>query len=144
MTPFLDIESAPFERLTERIIGKSSGVKPTARATAKRSDCNTPCLKSAFMKKTNKTRRKVTSIIKKPNFLSPLSNSVSRSLAMSPLAIFPYSVKFPVFNTTAVAVPLTTEVPKKRQLFHSVMASPFTFKGAAVFSTGNDSPVSAD
>jgi hypothetical protein len=41
MTPFLDIATAPRERLIESIMGRSSGVRPTAKATAKRRDFNT-------------------------------------------------------------------------------------------------------
>ncbi len=89
MTPLRDIARAPLERVMETIIGKSSGVSPTARATEKRSDSSTPRLKSAFIKKTNITRSNVTSIIKKPNLLIPLSNSVSCAPATRLFAISP-------------------------------------------------------
>ncbi len=40
MTPFLDIAMAPLERLMVMIMGRSSGVNPTANATAKSSAVN--------------------------------------------------------------------------------------------------------
>ena len=64
MTPFLDIAIAPFERFTETMRGSSSGVIPTANATAKSSDCKTSLLRRAFTKKTKITRRKVTWVIR--------------------------------------------------------------------------------
>ncbi len=53
-------------------------------------------------------------MMRKPKLLMPRSNSVSGAFSMSFLAIFPYSVEPPVLTTTAVAVPLTTEVPMKQ------------------------------
>ena len=71
MTPFLDIAMAPRERLMVIIMGKSSGVNPTANATAKSKACTTPSvvgLRRAIMRKTNMTKRKVTCMIRKPKF----------------------------------------------------------------------------
>ncbi len=95
----------------------------------------------------------------------PLSDPVSGGRATSASAICPYSVFFPVMATTAVAWPLITAVPGKRQLLCSglslhplpcldaegaievvvVFRSVSTAgSGSAVFSIGNGSPVRAD
>ncbi len=50
----------------------------------------------------------------------------------------------PVFTTTAVAVPLTTEVPRKASSCHSDNPTEAEATGVAVFSAGKDSPVSVD
>src|SRR5665647_709359 len=147
MTPFLDMAIAPLERLIVIIMGKSSGVSPTANATANSNAVTTPLvvgLRREIIKKTKITKRNVTCIIRKPKLLMPRSNSVSGAFSINFLAILPYSVALPVLTTKAVAVPLTTEVPMKQKLLHSVIELALLFKALAIFSTGKDSPVRED
>ena len=117
ITPFLDIAMAPRDRLIVIIMGNNSGVNPTAKATAKSRASTTPVsvgFRIEIVIKTKITKRKVTCMMRKPKLLMPRSNSVSGAFSMSFLAILPYSVALPVLPTTAVAVPLTIEVPMKQ------------------------------
>ncbi len=148
ITPFFDIAMAPRDKFMVIIMGSNSGVNPTAKATAKSNAVNTPFsvgFRSDIVRKTKITRRKVTCMIRKPKLLMPRSNSVSGGFSVSFLAILPYSVALPVFPTTAVAVPLTMEVPIKQKLFQSLKAPALPLEGMlGVFSTGKDSPVRED
>jgi cellobiose-specific phosphotransferase system component IIC len=117
------------------IIGKSSGVKPTASATAKSNADITPSdvgFFIAIIKKTNITSRKVACIIRKPKLLMPFSNSVSGALSASFWAIFPYSVELPVLTTIAVAVPPRLS-PHEEIICPFLTETPVLFTGAGVF-----------
>ena len=58
------------------------------------------------------------------------------------MAISPKAVAFPVATTTAVAIPLTTEVPRKI-MFEDCIEISGEAVSAGDFSTGIDSPVRA-
>ncbi len=83
ITSLWDMFTAPFERFTVRIIGRSSGVSPTAKATANRRDSRTSFRRRARMKKTKSTRAIVTSMIRMPNCRRPRADSASRSRGTS-------------------------------------------------------------
>ena len=144
MTFFSAMRTAPLERVTETIMGRSSGVRPTASATEKRKDSRKSRRMRALTRNTNRTRKTTTCRIRKPNLRVPRSNSVSGGRPTSPAATCPNSVAAPVATTTAAPSPLTTEVPRNTP----VTASPRPpapggrGPGVACFSRGSDSPVS--
>ena len=140
MTFLRAICTAPCARVTEVIIGRNSGVNPTASAIANRRDSNGSLFSAALMRKTNSTRNNTVFMMKKPNWRVPRSNSVSGGRIERRFAIPPNTVAGPVAVTKAVAVPLTIEVPRKILLL-SPAERPFR---DASFSTGRDSPVKAD
>ena len=84
------------------------------------------------------TSPKTAFMISEPNCLMPRSNSVSGARALRRAAMSPNAVLTPVATTRAVAVPLTTEVPS------STIVACDSSPALNAFSTGIDSPVSAD
>ena len=112
-------------------MGSKSGVSPTASASEKMRDEKMSCFATAFTR--NMTRHKVTMIHVKNTLklLMPRSNSLGRSFAVSRLAMSANFVARPVATTSMVPVPLTTPLP----IYTTVLIC---------FSTGSDSPVSAD
>ena len=77
MTFFRAIRTAPLASVTETIMGSSSGVSPTASATAKRKDSSRSRRSSALTRKTKSTRKITTWRMRKPKRRVPRSNSVS-------------------------------------------------------------------
>ena len=135
MTPRLDITSEPRERLSAIIIGKSSGVSPTARAIAKRNDSRSWCWEvdvlNALTKNTKMTRMRITFIMRTLKSFIPRSKSFGSSLRVSDSAIELNFVFLPVARTDIRPFPVTTLLPINTDELVS-------------FSTGNDSPVSDD
>ena len=127
---------APLAKVTVTTIGKSSGVRPTARASANSSDSRKGRWNTTLVATTNSTRKTVSRSIRNPNWRIPRSNaSLGRSVA-SPCASPPSSVARPVRHTKAVAVPLITEVPMKTKFVAPEGSSAGTARSATCFSTG--------
>jgi len=74
--------------------------------------CALGCRSALSGKRTSLTKSNLH--YEKTELFVPRSNSVSGALSTSFSAILPYSVKPPVRTTTAIAVPLTIEVPMNR------------------------------
>ncbi|MNN13315.1 hypothetical protein D3C81_1263440 [compost metagenome] len=126
---------APVERLTVIITGSNCGVSPTARARENRKESRTGLWRNTFNANMTRISIKVICMSKKPNFLIPLSNSVSGALFLKRADIFPNSVFNPVAMTSAVAFPLMTLDPINKvleRLERGVFVSSFPF----CFSTG--------
>ena len=107
------IRSAPCVSVTELIIGRNSGVRPTPSATAKIRDSNASCRKAMLTSRMNSTRPMVVRRISRLNRRRPCSNSVSGALVRNRTAMSPNTLRGPVAVAMPVAVPLTTEVPRK-------------------------------
>src|SRR5713101_5358401 len=120
MTFFLDMEIAPLERQTETIIGSISGGRPTATAIAKKNACQKSCLVNQLINKTKGTITNMKRIMSQVKRLIPLSKAVSTGWPAMLLAMLPKKVCEPVTAATAVAVPLSTLVPRKQRLQNSM------------------------
>jgi len=132
---------APRDSVTETIIGSSSGVRPTASATANRNDSNTGRCCAAFTSSTNSTSRMVSRRINVPKAWVPRSKAVAGGRTASVSAISASAVSWPVCTTTTRPLPLTTEVPIRTTFAAAVISVAVSAK-TACFSTGYDSPVS--
>ena len=142
---FLDILTAPFERLEDKITGKSKGVIAMAIATANVKAVTISCF-HAF-------KRKITGIsisIKWINnlliFSIPFWNAVLGLPVVNVWAIFPKYVESAVLITTPLALPEITFVPIKQIVSKSEILS-ILFKDileSTYFSTLSDSPVRED
>ena len=75
------MRSAPRDRLTVMIIGSSSGVSPTASATANRNASMTDRPDANCTRRTNRTRKTVSRMIKRPSRWMPRSNALGGSAA---------------------------------------------------------------
>ena len=98
--------------VTDVIIGRNSGVRPTARATANRRDSNVSRCRTTLTgirKMTRKSTVRARSWLKS---LNPRSKAVSSGRAARRTAMSPKAVRAPVLMTSAVAEPLTTDVPR--------------------------------
>ena len=122
---------APPARVTVTIMGSSSGVSPTASASANISDSSQGRWNSTFTASTNNTRKIVRRRMRKPNWRIPSSKAVGGGGAISVPLSWPNAVASPVRQTTATALPLITEVPMKTAL----TASPASRAGVADAST---------
>ena len=135
--------SAPFARDVVTIMGSSSGVRPTAMEMAN----NTACIQSPFVnplrKSTTGTIASINRMSTQETELTPFSKVVLGGRWFSFFASIPSMVRFPTESTRALALPLTTLLPKKARLGSSVRED-FPRATAPVFSTGSLSPVRAD
>ena len=138
--------TAPLARFAVTIIGSISGVRPTATATPNRNACSQSPLDTPLITKTIGTITSMNRMSSQLTLFTPMSNDVTGRRPMRLLAIAPKYVRSPVAMTTAAAVPLTTDVPRKPMLRSSpnVTVPEATSTGASPFSTGTASPVSAD
>ena len=93
MTPRRPMARAPADRVTLMIAGNSSGDRPTASATANRSDSITGRPRSRFTVRTNRTMTTITRIRRYPNWRTPRAKSVSGWRALSRAAIAPNAVR---------------------------------------------------
>ena len=135
MTFLADMRRAPRARVTETTMGRSSGVRPTARATAKRKDSSQGRWKKALASSTKSTRRIVMRMIRMPNFWVPSWKEVAGGRVASVSAISPRAVPWPVLHTSTLPVPLMTEVPMSTEFpARRPSACPGSSPGA--FSTG--------
>ena len=138
------MRTAPCASVTVVIIGRNSGVRPTASATANRSDSSGSRCSAALTRKTKSTRKMTVRMMRKPNCRVPRSNSVSGGRAARRAAMSPNGGARPVATTSAVAVPLTTDVPEEApRCRRRAGCGAAGVAGAASFSAGSDSPVSA-
>ena len=144
MTFFRAIISAPFERQTVMIIGSISGVSPTATDRANSSASVQLPLVRPTIAKVSATITTMKRIMSQVKARTPLSKLVGARLARSFSARAPKYVRLPVVSTTARADPLSTLLPMKQALENSNGVRPAGWLGSAFFSTGMDSPVSAD
>ena len=114
-------------------------MSPTARATAKSRDWNAGLCSATLTRTMKSTRKRTARMMRTLKRWIPRSNSLSGGRARRRVAMSPNFVAAPVAVTTAVAVPLTTEVPR-----NTAPRSPCGPDWlAASFSAGIDSPVSA-
>ena len=137
------MDIAPLDRFTVTIIGSISGVRPTATDRPKRSASPQSCLVSPTMTKTTETITTMKRIISQVKLSMPRSKLVGTRWPARRAEMAPKQVRAPVFTTTARAVPESTLEPWKHVFARSIAFFPAVSTGAAVFSMGIDSPVSA-
>ena len=90
ITPFLDISMAPLAKLLVTMSGRSSGVRPTAIATAKMNICNgSRRITKIFNKMTASTKNNVVRKINRLKSFRFFSNSVGASGRFNLSAILP-------------------------------------------------------
>ena len=138
------MRTAPRASVTDEIIGRNSGVSPTASATAKTKDSNAGLCVATRTIRMNRTRKKTVRVIRIPNCFMLRSKSVSSGRIARRSAMAPKMVCEPVLKISALAVPLTTDVPRKTRFGASGPLEDCPSGTSDSFSTGNDSPVSAD
>ena len=114
-TPRRAIIWAPRARLTLRIAGNSSGLSPTASATAKSSVSTGGRPRNMCAAKTRSTMINIALVSRYPKRRIPRSNSVSGGRSVSRCAMAPNSVAGPVATTRHRAMPLRTLVPRNTQ-----------------------------
>ncbi len=102
--------------VTVTIIGSSSGVSPTASATANIRDSSNGRLKKIFTTRTNSTMNTVNRMISMPKRRMPMANAVAGGFSARLVARWPSAVPLPVRQMRIVAVPLITEVPANTAL----------------------------
>ena len=144
MVFFLDIRTAPFERLEDKITGKSKGVMQIAIATANVNAVTGECFQ-AFRMKTIGVSININLI----NNLLILSIPVWKADFGFPVivcAILPKYVLSPVLMITPFAEPLITLVPIKQIVSKSEILSKFSIEVSefTTFFTASDSPVNDD
>ena len=122
--------------VTVTIIGSSSGVSPTASASANISDSSSGRWNEMFTTRTNSTISTVTRVISMPKRWMPTAKAVAGGFSARLVARWPSAVRRPVRQTTAVAVPLITEVLAKTAFDASAGASQATASSLACFSAG--------
>ena len=143
ITFFLLMATAPLARQVVTIMGSISGVRPTATEMENSTACIQFPLVKPFMNSTTGTMMSIKRISTQETSFTPFSNVVLGGLLSRSLAIWPSTVSAPTATTTALALPLTTLLPIKARFAVSVRDRLFS-AGAASFSTGSLSPVSAD
>jgi hypothetical protein len=136
------IRTAPCARERVTIMGKNSGVNPTARATAKSREerGGRPAVRvTANTKSTTSTTVRVTRRLKsrRPRWKADSGGGAANRATMPPKR-----VRRPVATTSAIPVPLITEEPRNTKCGASgpPVAGPV---GSASFSTASGSPVRA-
>jgi len=115
-TCFRAMRKAPRASVTDITIGSSSGVSPTASATANRNDSSTGRASRILSSNTNNTSSMVRRMISMPNWRVPRSKAVGGAFAVNDPAMAPSAVAVPVRITITVADPLSTEEPMKTAL----------------------------
>ena len=137
----LDSSIADRASVTVTIIGSSSGVSPTASASANISDSSTGRWNEMFTTRTNSTINTVRRMISMPNRRMPTAKAVAGGFSARLVARWPSAVLPPVRQTTIVAVPLITEVPAKTAFDAPAGFSAPRAASPACFSAGYGSPV---
>ncbi len=105
------IRIAPAARVTVLIIGRNSGVSPTASATAKSSDSSGGRCRVTLTTPMKRTRKSTVRVMNRPKSRIPCSNAVCGGCSARRAAIIPSWVWPPVCSTTASALPLAIDVP---------------------------------
>ena len=137
------MRTAPWARVTVVIMGRNSGVSPTASATANRTDSSVGRWRATLTTTTNSTRKATVRMMSSAKCRMPRWNSVSGGGVDRRAAMSPNAVSRPVATTTARAVPLTTDVPRNTRFLASAGCRGGVARSLASFSAGIDSPVSA-
>jgi hypothetical protein len=108
----LAIRIAPRDSVTVVIIGSSSGVRPTASATANNSESNTGRPNTTRTVSTTRTRASVRRAMTRPNSRRSRSNGVRACACASADAAAPNTVAGPVFTASAIASPFCATEPR--------------------------------
>ena len=137
----LDSSIADRASVTVTIIGSSSGVSPTASASANISDSSTGRWNEMFTTRTNSTINTVSRMISMPKRRMPTAKAVAGGFSARLVARWPSAVLPPVRQMTIVAVPLITEVPAKTAFDGPAGFSAPKAASLACFSAGYGSPV---
>ena len=103
---------APRESVTVVIIGSSSGVRPTASATANSSESSTGRPNTTRMASTTTTRARVSRAITRPNSRRSRSNGEGPSACAKADAAAPNTVSRPVLTASAIASPVCATEPR--------------------------------
>ena len=101
------------------IIGRASGVSPTARARAKRRELKTPFASKVLTMKINMVIAKIILSRKLLKILIFFCKSPSSEVDFKYDAVLPKKVSLPVPITTPYPEPPATDVPMKAILFKS-------------------------
>ena len=142
MTLCLDIATAPRARQVVTIMGSISGVSPTATEIANSSAFSQSPFVKPLKNSTTGTMTSMKRMSTQETALTPFSKLVLGGLTFRRWASSPSSVSSPTASTMAVALPLTTVLPRNARQAASLGCAALT--AAAVFSTGSLSPVSED
>ncbi len=140
-TPWRAIILAPRARLTLRMTGRSSGLRPTASAIEKSSVSIGGRPSSVFTANTRITITSMAIVRRWPKRRTPRSNEVSGGRSERLWAMSPKRVERPVATTTPRAAPPRTLLPRKAQLL-SWASGVVSGKAPARLSAGKLSPVS--
>ena len=130
------MRSAPRESVMDTTIGSSSGVSPTASATANRNDSSHGRWKNAFTSRTNSTIRMARRRMSRPKLRTPISKDVAGGFCARLSLISPRAVAAPVRQASMLAVPLTTEVPMNTALDAAPRSAAPAPRSPGRFSTG--------
>ena len=130
------IRSAPRASVMDTTIGSSSGVSPTASATANRNDWSHGRWNRAFTSSTNSTMRIASRRMRSPKLRIPISNAVAGGFEIKLSLISPSEVAEPVRHTSMEAVPPTTEVPMNTAFDAASRSAAAPGVSPARFSTG--------
>ena len=122
--------------VTVTIMGSSSGVSPTASASANISDSSTGRCSETFTTTTNSTISTVRRMIRMPKRRMPVMNAVAGAFSERLLARRPSEVLRPVRQTRMVAVPLITDVPANSAFGAFAGSSAATPRSSACLGTG--------
>ena len=124
------MRSAPRDRVTVVIIGRSSGVRPTASATENSSDSSTGRPNSTCVVRTTRTRAMVRRAVSRPNACRSRWNGEGAWASASDEAAAPNRVARPVPTTSASASPVCATAPRNRALQASPALRAVTMPGA--------------
>lgn len=127
---------APRESVTDTTIGSSSGVSPTASATANRKASSSGRCRITLTSSTNSTSSRVIRMIIMPKRCMPISNAVGGGSAWRLLATSPSAVCEPVAMTPTRALPLITVLPMNTALSASCSSAARPPGAPGCFSTG--------
>ena len=136
ITFFAAMRRAPRDRVTETTIGSSSGVSPTASATAKRNDSRSGRCFKVLTRMTKSTISMARRRISSPKLRVPASKAVGGAGVERLVPISPRVVSAPVAQISTRAEPLTAVVPMNTAPVASFIARSGGASAAGCFSTG--------
>ena len=114
---------APRDKVTDTTMGSSSGVRPTASATANKKDSSKGRCSRPLTSTTNMTSSTVSRMMSMPKRRMPSSKEWARAGRDTLSAMPPISVSAPVLINNTRALPLMTEVPMKTACVASCTSS---------------------
>ena len=120
---FLDISTAPFAIVEAMMTGSISGVSPTAMVIENMREFHQSLLVNRLIRSTTGTMITIILMRRLLTLSTPFSKLFLVCTFAMDFAIPPKYVLFPVYKTTAMALPLTMFVPMKHMLDMSVMSS---------------------